>query len=238
MADVTRAFAVGHQLTELTCTYPQPQQVLKAAAAGKRERAILARLWISEGIPFAFRRCPSLYEEVRDLLAKRLKIDAKQISMVGSARLGYSLAPAKWGDQYQPKSSDLDLVAVSEQLFEKLRVDYVRWHDDYVRGKARPRNSNERNYWEANRRETPNRIERGFIDSVRVPNWKRYGVFMTMNSCLADLWTKLQQANEGPKPRRRLTLRCYKDWMSYERQMTVSLRTVVDRNHSGIAQTE
>ena len=67
---------------------------------GQREKAILARLWISEGIPFAFRKCPGLYGEVRDSLAKGLELDAKQISVVGSGRLGYSLAPKRWGTAY------------------------------------------------------------------------------------------------------------------------------------------
>ena len=46
----------------------------------------LARLWISEGITFGFRKCPGLYEEVRDSLTKGLELDAKQISVVGSGR--------------------------------------------------------------------------------------------------------------------------------------------------------
>ena len=40
---------------------------------------------------------------------------------------------------------------------------------------------------------------------------------------------RLQKADEGPKPPDKLTLRCYKDWRSYELQMTISLRAVVDR---------
>ena len=83
MVDETRAFAIRPQLAKLTETYPGPQDVLDAAAVGEREKAILARLWISEGIPFAFRGCPGLYEEVRDWLAKGLELDAKQISVRG-----------------------------------------------------------------------------------------------------------------------------------------------------------
>ena len=196
---------------------------------GQREKAILARLWISEGIPFAFRRCPGLYEEVRDSLAKRLEIDAKQISIAGSGRLGYSLAPTKWGEPYQSVESDLDFFAVSEGLFERLREDFERWRDDYARGEALPNNASERGFWNANQEETPKRIQRGFIESKHVPNRQRYNVFSAMNGCHADLWAKLQKADEGPKPEKRLTLRCYRDWPSYERQMTISLRLVVDR---------
>ena len=86
MAGGIKAFAIGPQLAKLSGAYPRAQHVLEAAAVGQREKAILVRLWISEGIPFAFRKCPGLYEEVRDSLAKGLELDAKQISVVGSGR--------------------------------------------------------------------------------------------------------------------------------------------------------
>ena len=229
MVDGNRSFAIGPQLAKLKGAYPRPQDVLEAVAEGQREKAILARLWISEGIPFAFQRCPGLYEEVRDLLAKRLELDAKQISVVGSGRLGYSLAPGKWGKPYEAVSSDLDLFAVSEGLFQRLREDFECWRDDYASGAAQPSKKTEQYYWNANSKETPKNIRKGFIDSKRVPNRKSYGMFFAMNGCLAEIWIKLQKADEGPKPQRRLTLRCYRDWPSYESQMTVSLRAVVDR---------
>lgn len=229
MVDRSRAFTIGPELAKLTGPYPPPQDVLEAASAGQREKAILARLWVSEGIPFAFERCPSLYEEVRNTLATRLEVDAKEISMVGSGRIGYSLAPTKWGEPYEAVESDLDFFAVSEGLFDRLREDFERWRGDYDRGEVEPISAREQRFWNSNRDETPGQIRRGFIDSKRVPNRKRYGVFSATNGCLAYLWTKLQQADEGPKPRWRLTLRCYKDWPSYERQTTISLKAVVDR---------
>lgn len=230
MAEGSRPLAIGPELAKLKGVYPRPQEVLDAAAAGQREQAILARLWVSEGIPFAFKRCPGLYEELRGSLAKSLGLDAKQISMGGSGRLGYSLAPTKWGERYRKRSSDLDLFAVSGRLFERLREDFERWRDDYSHGVAEPRTNRQRYYWNENRKETPDRIERGFIDSMRVPNHQRYSVFLAMNRCLNEIRTELQKADEGPKPRKDLTLRCYKDWHSYELQMTVSLRAVVDRH--------
>ena len=196
--------------------------MLAAAAVGQRERVILVRLWISEGIPFAFKRRPCLYEEMRDSLAKELGLHTKQISMGGSGRLGYSLTPKKWGERYRAKSSDLDLFTVSSGLFERLREDFERWRNDYARGDAQPVSERERFFWNANRSETPDSIRRGFIDSIRVPNWQRYVVFSAMNRCLADVWLKLQKTDEAPKPRSRLTLRCYRDWHSCELQMTVS----------------
>ena len=128
--------------------------------------------------------------------------------------------------------SDLDFCAVSERLFEGLQVDFERWSDDYDHGEAQPKTEKERLYWSANLEETPRSIRRGFIDSKRVPNWKSYGEFSAMNDCLANIWTKLQNADEGPKPRMRLSLRCYRDWPSYEGQLDVSLGAVVKKRHA------
>ena len=51
-----------------------------------------------------------------------------------------------------------------------------------------------------------------------------------MNSRLADLRTKLHKMDRGPKPENRLTLRCYKDWSSYERQLDISLKALASRS--------
>lgn len=228
MTKATRPFVIGPRLTNLRGAYPQAQDILEAATEGRRAKAILARLWISEGIPFAFKDCPSLYEEFRALLAGRLNIDAKQISIAGSGRLGYSLAPSKWGDTYRPDESDLDLFAVSNRLFEQLCEDFIHWRDDYHGGEVIPKNERERYYWDINREETPDSIRRGFVDSFRVPNMTSYITFRTMNRCLEFLRVNLRTVDGAPKPSRRLSLRCYRDWPAYERQMDISLKKVVD----------
>ena len=228
MADGTRPFLIGPRLARLTGAYPSPPHVLEAAAEGPREKAILARLWISEGIPFAFKQCPGLYEELRQSLAERLGLDAKQISVAGGGRLGYSLAPKKWGQAYESVASDLDLFTVSDGLFQRLCADFERWSEDFARGDVQPRNRPERRYWQANQEETPRNMRRGFIGSNRVPNLEPYAAFLAVNGCLADLRIRLHRVDEGPKPRHRLTLRCYRDWSAYERQTAITLNAVVD----------
>ena len=229
MADTTRPFVISPGLAKLTGAYPSAQDVLEAASKGQREKAILARLWISEGIPFAFRNCPGIYEEFRASLADRLDIDAKHISVAGSGRLGYSLAPKKWGQAYQSLTSDLDWFAVSEGLFERLCRDFERWHAEYGHGEVTPETETERYYWDKNREETPNQIQKGFIDSYRVPNFRRYAVFSATNRRLENLRVKLEEAEEAPNPPPRLSLRCYRDWPAYEAQMAISLQAVINR---------
>ncbi len=222
------AFHLEPALAVLRDTYPPSESVLEAAASGSREQAVIARLWISEGTPFAFRECPALYEEARSWLAKQLGLglDPKAISLRGSGRLGYSLTPEpkKWGVAYCPRCSDLDLFAVSERLFAKLREESKCWMSDYDSGATVPNSAKERKHWPENRECLPRNIQSGFVDAWKVPNRRNYPVVSRTNDCLARLQAKLQMTDVVPTPRKKLTLRCYEDWQAYEKQAVRNLR--------------
>ena len=226
------SFRIKPQLAALRNSYPAAEDVLQAVALGSRERAVVARLWVSEGIPFAFRKCPALYEEARTWLAEQLGLDPKEISLRGSGRLGYSLSPQRWGEAYNPQSSDLDVFAVSKRLFDGLQEDFERWSDDYDNRAVEPRSKGERQHWPENRKRGHRNIDKGFLDSWMVPNRSAYPVFSKINDRLADLRAKLRKTDVGPKPQTKLTLRCYKDWQSYESQSSINLKTAAIRNRN------
>ena len=222
------------RLATLKGVYPASEEVLRAVTLGPRERSIVARLWVSEGIPYAFRECPALYEEVRNWLAGGLELDPKEISMGGSGRLGYSLRPERWGDEYDPGSSDLDVFAVSDRLFDELREDFDHWSSDFDDGTIVPSSKGERLHWPANRQEGPRNIDSGFLDSWRVPNRTAYPNFSKTNDRLAGLRAKLRKTDAGPKPSKKLTLRCYRDWRSFERQLSLNLKAAANSNRNRV----
>ena len=122
-----------------------------ADRGGEQARIALVRLWLSEGIPHAFRECPAVYESVRSWLSTRLDVHAKEIGIVGSARLGASLGPKKLGKTFSA-DSDLDLVIVSKGLFEKLREEFCQWSLAFESGAVAARNPTEEKYWQENNR--------------------------------------------------------------------------------------
>ena len=71
-------FRMNPLLAGLMGAYPASEDVLQAVGLGLRERSVVARLRVSEGIPFAFRDCPALYEEARTWLAKGLELNSKE----------------------------------------------------------------------------------------------------------------------------------------------------------------
>ena len=86
------SFRIPNELARLSGPYPDATAVADAAKlGGEAARVSIARLWLSEGIPYAFKDCPGIYESVRTWLSSCLGIHAKEIGITGSAMLGTSL---------------------------------------------------------------------------------------------------------------------------------------------------
>lgn len=215
-------FNIPTDLAKVRDPYPTAADIARACASGgMHARLAVARLWLSEGIPFAFRDTPALYEQIRFWLASRLAIDPKEITLVGSARLGQSLAPNKLGAPFSPKS-DLDLTTVSSSLFERLVADFNSWASDYETGKVDPKNEREKGFWNDNLRRGPDIIGRGFMDSKLIPRHEQYRWAQQVGQAMYLLCEKLNVTPGGPRVRH-ADIRAYRNWDAYARQMVISL---------------
>jgi hypothetical protein len=139
----TSPFISIQSIQNLREAFPDAEALGAAVRGGNRHgREILARLWLTEGIPFAFQGTPSVYEEIRGWLSHRLNVHPKEITLVGSARIGYSLAaPPDLGKPFG-KHSDLDLCVVSADLFRRFVEAVEQFKVDYQTGKVLPVMSN------------------------------------------------------------------------------------------------
>lgn len=216
-------FKIPESLKGLTDTYPHPKVLLEAArSGGERARVAFAQLWLSEGIPHAFGNCPAVYEAVRCWLSVQLDVHAKEISLIGSARLGKSLNPKKLGEPFLNCKSDLDIFIVSNCLFEALREDFCRWSRDFESGQIKPKKGLESKYWPENNDKVPMNIQRGFIDAYKIPNYPAYGTAQKVNEIMSLLVRKLKITPKAPKPKK-ASVRCYSSWDSFVRQMLLNL---------------
>lgn len=216
------AFKVSTHLSLLINSYPDAKYLADAAAnGGQLSRMAIARLWLSEGIPYAFKDRPALYESVRAWLGTRLNVDPKEIHVTGSARIGQSLAPHKIGTVFG-SHSDLDLFVVSQALFDQVKADFNLWSYQFEMGEVKPGNETEKGYWVDNLRRGPDLIQRGFLDSKLVPNREAYSVAMNIAQTMWMLKGKLDITDGAPIVKS-ASIRCYKDWGSYARQMAISL---------------
>lgn len=96
---------------------PTPEQ-LKTLIKTLDNHRILAKVFILEGTPYVFKDSPMKYIVFREQVADRFGIGSQDVAIVGSARLGYSPSPSKFGQLFS-ETSDVDVVIVSEGLFHK-----------------------------------------------------------------------------------------------------------------------
>lgn len=190
---------------------PRPEEVAKLDKLWAIEKFV--RLWLTEGTPYAFIRCPEIYEDLRRWLANRLNACPKDITVLGSARLGYSLKPEpNYGRPFGEKS-DLDLALVSASTFEDFRKMFFNWEYDYDNGFVKPRNQKERGYWDENKIFGRMNLPRGFFDSNKLPNFDRYPVAQRVNHSLWCLKEKLKITPRAPEFKN-ASVRIYRDWKS------------------------
>lgn len=215
-------FRIAATLLKFSDLYPDPIALLGAArGGGEQARIALARLWLSEGIPYAFRDCPAIYESVRSWLSNYLSVHAKEIGVSGSARLGASLSPNKLGKPFD-SSSDLDIFIVSNDLFEALREEFLRWSFDFEIGHLKASNDREEGFWQDNNTRGSKLIHRGFIDQKMIPNRQEYSTTKKIGQTMWLLVEKLKITHNAPKPKR-ASVRCYSSWDSFVRQTCLNL---------------
>jgi hypothetical protein len=202
--------------------YPEAQKIQSIVKnGGNYARSAIARLWLSEGIPYAFKESPILYDEIRTWLAIRLDVDPKEISMTGSARIGESLAPSKLGTKFNDKS-DLDLFIISESLLERLREDFNNWSFDFESDRIKPKNQQEEKYWKDNLSRGHSYFSKGFFDAKLIPAYKDYSCAANIGNTMWLLKAKLDLTSNAPKISE-ASIRCYKTWADFVRQVSINL---------------
>ena len=158
-------------LAELIDQYPAPLAAYQAIQSHDFRRSFV-RLWLSEGIPFAFRQYPAAYESIREWLGYRLSVDPKCITIIGSSRIGFSLAPQrKWAPHRT--DSDLDFSLISPDLFTKMCGEFKSWESDCETGVLGSLDRHARRYWPENLEFGKRNIPKGFFDANKSPGLDR-----------------------------------------------------------------
>jgi hypothetical protein len=220
-----RPFDVPYALDNFNHVYPTAEEIAIASKfGGSKVRLALARLWLSEGIPYAFHTRPAVYEEVRSWMAARINVDPKEISIVGSARIGQSLSPDNMGKPFGD-SSDLDFLAVSNSLFKALVEDFNKWSNDYESHAMSPRNVRERRFWDDHLHRGPLVIDKGFIDAKMVPLLNPYSTSVKIGQTMYLLVEKLKITPSSPRVRH-ASLRVFNSWEAFVHQAERSLMSI------------
>lgn len=221
-------FLLSRHAAALAPSHPELPVLLDLLRNGDEEEIYgLCRLWISEGTPFVFSGEPMMYETVRGWIAKRLSIHPKEITLIGSARIGYSLAPAPRLGTVFGSHSDLDLVAISQDLFSRFESEFRRFADDLDTGRVIPDTPFKERLWpeiigDLNRTSQ----NRGFLDTWKVPYMDRYPLAKSIGNTCWLLREKLR-VSQNQYNVKKTSLRVYKDFHSFVRQMRINLHAIV-----------
>lgn len=224
---MAKPFIVDPPLLNLPSPFPSPDELREALTGGtRRGREIFVRHWLTEGAPAAFRHCPAIYEDLRGWLGHELNVHPKEINLVGSARIGYSLAPPpKFGRAFG-EHSDLDFTIVSASLFARMVETFNKFADDYKKGSTLPRSAHEGKLWDSNLGFADRNIRLGFFDGKKIPNFGRYPVAQEINQAMWVLLKKLE-ATPGAPTSRRASTRVFRDWQCFIDRASLNLRAAL-----------
>lgn len=184
------------------------RQVLLAAQ--DRDRKTIARLWLSEGIPYAFRDKASAYDELRYWLANKLSVNGKDVTIVGSGRIGFSMSPSKYGVVFN-NGSDLDFSIVNENLFNACSADAVNFKREFEAGRLNP-NKRQKVWWPDTIKRLPSNLSAGFVDTFNIPGDKEMSPsILLVKDAMWQAGEKLK-VTEGVPAFTKITARVYKGW--------------------------
>jgi len=222
-----KPFEVPSVLGSLVETYPSVESIINVLEIDDKDaRYALARLWLSEGIPYCFKSKPGVYESLRTWLSRQLQVRAKEITIVGSGRQGFCLSPGTNIGQVFGEHSDLDLTIISAPLFRQLEETFKQWRADYFGGIVSPRSEQEGEFWEANVESVSSGLARGFIDPHKVPTFNRYPTVQFIMNAMYVAREKLKVTSGAPIVKR-VSVRVYNDWDSFIKQMAINLQRLV-----------
>ena len=180
------------------------------------ELAGMVRSYIRDRIPAAFDSTPMLWEALRHWAAARLDTEPYAIGVTGSAQVGFSCTPDKFGRKFISNGSDLDFFVVDDALYERAAHEITH----FCSMTSDSRGSHFHAQIETLRRQAC----RGFADLNNVPaDHKRYPNCSSVNNLSSMIVDKLKL---HAFHLRRSHFRVYQSWNAFWRQTLISYQAL------------
>ena len=218
-------FEASQIFRDFDVKFPNAERVEYLLKQGScRDLEAFIRLWLTEGVPYAFHKSPILYEEMRTWIAAYLNICPKEVGLIGSARSGFAMGERKkFGRPFGPKS-DLDLCIVSETYFCKIQKEFNLFKQEYKSGEVVPR-PEEKKYWDENLKFGQKNFSRGFFDGNKIPTRSQYITAINIDLAMEKLKQKISETEEIGNIKK-CSVRIYKDWKSLVGIVSLNLSTI------------
>ena len=189
------------------------------------ELSRFVQIIMTEGVPYACSKFPLAFEFAREKAAARLGLQSKQISVTGSARIGYSLKPETFGRPFDENTSDIDLFAVDQDLFERVVLDFRKFVVSWEDGSIAPEEG-ERKFWLSSKERDPINIREGFLDIHHIP-LKRGFETADKVSYAALVFDKNLESQVGRRIGSKIRIRIYRDWLSAINRIKYNIKSAL-----------
>jgi hypothetical protein len=188
------------------------------------EKYSFLRHYIINNDPFLFQFNPLLFEQLIQYLSEKLDINTSQVKLIGSAKTGFSISPPPTYGKPFSNESDLDFSIIDEEIFNNLKEESLTWSEQYQAKLITPKNEREEFFWNDNLYTLPNQIERGFIDTHKIPNFNDFPNTKKINNILSLIVYHLNAKYTIEV--KKTSARVYESYKNFERQIKLNTEHV------------
>lgn len=218
----------------LASDHPSPDEfkvLLKHVAPG-----VLAKRFLSSGLPFVFKNQPHKYLAFREAVGRVFDVPPQNVAVMGSARFGFSTSPRKQteeGAKPLDQDSDMDLVIVSEQLYLVAIESFAEHvfdkliHLDELKSDAKTKNEtvNANKEMLLGFRRRAKALHFGYVTPSDYPDGspEKQHFYDKQREAATQLF-----GTAPPGPINRIGARIYRDWDSAERAYEFSFKRLAE----------
>lgn len=191
------------------------------------EKKAYLRHYLFNNKPYAFDDKPLLFEQINQYLSDIIGIPNSDIRLIGSAKTGFTISSKEYGKKYTQNGRDLDFSIINEDLFYVLKDEFENWTFEFDEGIVIPKNTTEEIYWRDNKLNVAKQINRGFIDTYKIPNYTQYKMAQKINNSMYIIVRDLKAIYSIEQ--KEASVRVFKNWTVFLNQVKLNTESVLNK---------
>ena len=225
--NISRYLKMSRESMCISSIYTSSEQfkVCYERLIGLEQNSLISHV-IVNNTPFVFKDIPLLYEQIIQYLSDLLSIESGSIKLIGSAKTGFSVSPSPNYGKIFSEKSDLDFTIINEVVFEKLCKEYEAWKTEYTSNNILPKPGKETKCWEDNIILLKRNIDRGFIDTYKIPNREMCPITKRINNAMYLIPLKLDEYYHIKVSK--ASVRVYKSYDLFRQQLKLNTDQILN----------
>ena len=190
----------------------------------KIERVSLINFLMINNFCSAFNSKPLVYEQITQYLADKFTLNKNNIILIGSARTGFAMDPTSYGRRFT-EASDLDFAIIDKNLFDNSVKDFQLWKSRFENNEYLESQKNK--YWPDNRTNLKHQINRGFIDTYKIPSYPEFTNTQPLKQSLSLIVKNLSIYQKIVV--KEASARIYINWETFQKQLRLNTEHVLQK---------